>query len=108
MHTLDHWIDALEFTQEHTMTQTAKINHHVEIPDSSAISSLGYDPATAVLEVDWNDAKTGEIKRYRYYGVDATTYAELLNSKSAGAYVNESIKGRFPVRRQPITVRKVG
>lgn len=71
----------------------AKINHMIELPDSSFIEAVGYDPETAVLDVEIDG------KRYRHYYVGAHTYARLMNEKSAGEYYNREIKPHHRARR---------
>ena len=57
---------------------------------SSNIKSIGYDPPSAVLEVEFTD---GSI--YRYYGVPAQLYASLMAASSHGSYLAREIKGSF-------------
>jgi hypothetical protein len=58
---------------------------------SSAIASVGYDAATRALDVEYRS----EARVYRYYGVPAETHDAILRAPSAGAFVNERVKGRY-------------
>ena len=55
---------------------------------SSAVEAVGYDPERRWLEVRW----IGQERAYRYYGVPAAVYDELLRADSIGAYVNQRVK----------------
>jgi hypothetical protein len=57
---------------------------------STTIVSVGYDPESALLEVEY--VKSGV---YRYYLVPAHVYDELLCAPSIGAYLNTHIKPRY-------------
>lgn len=61
---------------------------------SSAIASVGYDPESAILEVEFHD--TGI---YRYHGVPPDVHAALLAAPSVGTYLTTHIKGRFRYER---------
>ena len=57
---------------------------------SSNIRSVGYDPESSTLEVEFN---TGSI--YQYSNVPESEYESLMNSASKGRYLNRNIKGRY-------------
>jgi len=57
---------------------------------SSNISSVGYDPTSSILEVEFN---SGSI--YQYLNVPQTEYEGLMNAGSKGRYLNRNIKGRY-------------
>jgi hypothetical protein len=61
---------------------------------SSAVASVGYDPRTRTLEVEF---VSGDV--YRYLGVPRRRYDELLAAESTGRYVNTEIKPRYPYTR---------
>lgn len=61
---------------------------------SSNISSIGYDPGTETLEVEF---LSGSI--YQYYNVSQNTYDELMNSGSKGRFLNTYIKNAYPYSR---------
>lgn len=59
--------------------------------ESGAIASAGYDPDTAVLELEFT---SGEI--YRYYAVPRSVHRALLEAESAGRYFREHIRDVYP------------
>lgn len=48
---------------------------------SSMIRSIGYDEATATLEIEF---RSGEV--YQYYGVEPEIYREMMKAPSHGRY----------------------
>jgi hypothetical protein len=64
---------------------------------SSAISSVGYDERSSVLEVEF---ESGAV--YDYLGVPPQVYEDLLQASSKGTFVSQRVRDRFPfVRRDP-------
>ena len=61
--------------------------------DSSMAKSVGYDPLTNTLELEF---KTGEI--WQYYELPKNVYYEMI-SGSIGKYFQAHIKGRYRERR---------
>jgi lysyl-tRNA synthetase class 2 len=61
---------------------------------SSTIRSVGYDPASALLEVEFT---SGAI--YRYFLVPAETYRAFAAAASKGTFLNAVIKPAFPCRK---------
>ena len=59
--------------------------------ESTAIESVGYDPGTAVLEVEFT---SGEV--YRYFAVPRAIYRELLETESPGQFFGEHIREVYP------------
>jgi len=57
---------------------------------SSNIRSVGYDPTSSILEVEFN---SGSI--YQYLDVPESEYEGLMNADSKGRYLNRNIKGRY-------------
>ena len=57
---------------------------------SSAITSIGYDEKTRILEIEF---KNGTV--YRYKEVPRHIYDELRKADSAGAYVNANIRDKY-------------
>lgn len=57
---------------------------------STALRSVGYDPVSWTLEVEF---ESGEI--YRYLGVEPADVEALIAADSMGAYLNEQIKARY-------------
>jgi hypothetical protein len=54
---------------------------------SSEITSIGYDPITLVLEVEF---KAGVV--YEYHGVPANVHSGLMSAPSHGKYFNQYVK----------------
>lgn len=50
---------------------------------SGAVKSIGYDPATKIMEVEF---VSGSV--YRYHDVPAEAHAEIVSSKSIGGALN--------------------
>lgn len=61
---------------------------------SSNISSIGYDPQTATLEVEFLN---GTI--YQYYGVPQNMYDQLMQQGSKGRFLNTYIKNAYGFSR---------
>jgi hypothetical protein len=58
---------------------------------SSSLLSVGYDPEHEILELQFQQ---GHV--YRYAGVPARVYADLMRAESIGGYVNQRIKPCYP------------
>lgn len=61
---------------------------------SSHLKSVGYDPDTETLEVEF---RTGPI--YVYQKVPVDLIDRLLSSDSPGAFFNREIRNRFEYRK---------
>lgn len=61
---------------------------------STNISSLGYDPASETLEVEFT---SGAI--YQYYNVGTALYDQLTMAPSKGQFLNTYIKNAYPFSR---------
>lgn len=61
---------------------------------SSSICTIGYSPATQVLDVVFN---RGAV--YRYAGVPAPIVAGFLLAPSKGRYFNGNIRNHYAFRR---------
>lgn len=57
---------------------------------SSNISSIGHDPSSQVLEVEFNDGSV-----YRYEGVPQSVYDDFVSAGSHGQYLNQHIKNSY-------------
>jgi len=62
--------------------------------ESTLLRSVGYDPATATLELE---LRRGRI--YQFYEVAEETLRELLAADSKVRYFNAFIKDQYPYRR---------
>ena len=63
--------------------------------DSSAISSVGYDEKSSVLEVEF---ASGAV--YDYLKVPEKVYRDLLRAPSKGSFVSRRVRDRYPVVRR--------
>jgi hypothetical protein len=61
---------------------------------SSNIASVGYDPGSETLEVEFLDGYV-----YQYYNVPQGIYDELMGAPSKGKFLAYQIKDRFPFSR---------
>jgi predicted nuclease of predicted toxin-antitoxin system len=63
--------------------------------ESSAISSISYDPKSQTLDVEFK----GSGETYRYFDVPNDEYQRLLAAASKGAYLNSEIKPKYKTRK---------
>jgi len=63
--------------------------------DSSNVKSLGYNPASQVLEVEFIRKGGGDGPVYSYDGVPPEKWQGLMASASKGHYLNAEIKGHY-------------
>lgn len=62
---------------------------------SSNVVSVGYEPATSTLEVEFHGGRV-----YRYLGVPERHYRALISGAgSVGGYLNRNVKNRYPYVR---------
>jgi len=61
---------------------------------SSNIRSLGYDPDTRTLEVEFH---SGGL--YRYSGVPESVYHAFMRAPSKGSYFHDYVKDRYTFRQ---------
>ncbi len=61
---------------------------------SSMMRSVGYDPTSETLEVEFN---SGAVWQYRE--VPQEVYEQLISSDSLGSYFRQLIKDQYPERR---------
>ena len=64
--------------------------------NSSTIERIVFDDEAETLSI-WFKASG----KYVYAGVPRAIYDALAHAKSAGAFFNEAIRGRFACRRDP-------
>ena len=62
--------------------------------ESSVIRSVGYEQATAILEIEFQTDR-----KYRYFAVPRSIYQGLMAAPSAGTYFNQHIRDRYPDER---------
>jgi len=58
---------------------------------SSNITSIGYDPETKTLEVEFSGERV-----YRYYDVPVDLHAEFMLAESYGSFLYENVSCRYP------------
>ncbi|HET9166087.1 MAG TPA: DUF5615 family PIN-like protein, partial [Candidatus Angelobacter sp.] len=63
--------------------------------ESTAISSISYDPKSQTLDIEFKSS--GET--YRYFDVPNDEYQRLLAAASKGAYLNSEIKPKYRTRK---------
>lgn len=61
---------------------------------SSNVASVGYDPGTMTLEVEFLDGSV-----YQYFDVPEGDYTALVGGGSVGGYLNSNIKGHYRYTR---------
>lgn len=61
---------------------------------SSNISSVGFDPDSLILQIEFNN---GSI--YDYFRVPTQHFEGLLSASSAGRYFHLHVKGRYRFKR---------
>jgi hypothetical protein len=62
--------------------------------ESSMLRSVGYDPSTSVLELEF---RNGRLSRYAEVGEE--TYRELMAAPSKGRYFLDYIDDQYPYAR---------
>jgi hypothetical protein len=69
--------------------------------ESSNIQSIGYDPATRVLEVEFGKAELEDPTNriYIYRDVPRDVYEALMDDRSHGGYLNEHIAANYAYQR---------
>lgn len=64
---------------------------------SSQIKSIGYDPTTKSMDVEFNNS--GRV--YRYHDVPPEKHAALMAADSIGSHLSAHIKGAHRYERLP-------
>ncbi len=63
----------------------------IRIPVSSSnVVSIGYDPSTQTLEVEFHNGNV-----YQYFDVPQGVHDALMSSGTAGQFLNSNIKGVY-------------
>lgn len=62
---------------------------------SNLLKSIGYDPATRILEVEFTPKPNKPAKIYQYQDVPPERYAALIADPSLGGYFLAKIKPEF-------------
>jgi hypothetical protein len=61
---------------------------------SSNLATVGYDPQTEILEIEFQN---GMI--YQYFNVSPGVYDEFRTASSLGRYFNAMIRNKYPTSR---------
>jgi hypothetical protein len=61
---------------------------------SSVVRSVGYDPETKTLEVEFADEHL-----YEYYGVPAAIHRRLMEAESVGRFLNRFVVPGYQSRK---------
>ena len=61
---------------------------------SSNIASIGYDPASEVLEIEFVNGAV-----YQYFEVPGVIYDALMSAPSHGVFLNANVKNHFRFER---------
>ena len=64
--------------------------------DSSSIATVGYDPASRTLEIEFRD---GDV--YQYFNVPAVVHRDLVAASSVGQYFAFFVKTGYRNRKLP-------
>lgn len=67
--------------------------HHQSVV-SSSVRSIGYEDASATLEVLFNNGR-----RYQYAGVPVEVHRAFLTAQSHGRYFHAHIRDKYPTRQ---------
>ena len=62
--------------------------------NSTSLQAVTYQDRCAVLDLEF---RSGAV--YRYFGIPAQTFEELLRAESKGGYFNSHIRNRFAYAR---------
>jgi hypothetical protein len=73
---------------------------HRDSVASSSLVSIGHNPLTQVLEVEFKNGDVGE-----HEGVPADLYRQFMESPSKGQFHHQHIRGVFPFK---IVERRAG
>jgi uncharacterized protein YuzE len=66
-----------------------------EYVQSSMITSIGYDPSTSILEIEFKNG--GSI--WQYFDVPENVYHDMRSDGSIGKYFIANIKGQYTESR---------
>jgi len=61
---------------------------------SSNLKSVGYDPTSLVLEIEF---RNGNI--YQYDGIPEDVYVSFMAASSLGSFLHRHIKEKYPYRK---------
>ena len=73
---------------------TAREHPKKQPVESSNIASIGYDPSTGILEIEFVSGAT-----YAYYDVPPQVHRSLMKATSPGTYFHKYVKGFYQCER---------
>ena len=62
--------------------------------ESSSIASVGHEPRTSILEVEFCNGSV-----YRYFAVPRAIFDQLIGAESKGRYLNRFVRNHYPAER---------
>jgi hypothetical protein len=62
--------------------------------ESSSLRSVGYDPQTETLEIEFHNGRV-----YQYFEVPLVVYQELLQAESLGRYFQFNLRDAYRYQR---------
>jgi hypothetical protein len=65
-----------------------------KIIDSSTLQTVGYEPQSGTLEIEFKNGR-----RYQYYDVPELVVRQLLAADSAGKFLNTRIKAMYSFKQ---------
>ncbi len=77
-----------------TLDGGSKVPADMKTVASDAIDAVSYDEAAETMTVTFDKGGT-----YKYSGVPSKIYDELMAAESKGAYIAESVKGKFDAEK---------
>lgn len=66
---------------------------------SSQIESVGYDPTSQTLEVEFKSRPGKHGSVYQYKGVSQSVYDEFISAPSIGVYFGANIKSGYEFQK---------
>ena len=81
-------------TQRNAVWDAAAGVYEAEISGSTSVNRVTYDPAQAVLFVEFHQGAG-----YNYYEVEEEVFLGLLDAESVGKYINSAVKGTYEYER---------
>jgi hypothetical protein len=84
----EYRVEEADWVEEERLMKEMASSEIIRVPvRSSNISSVGYDPSTTTLEIEFH---SGGI--YQYYSVPRQVYVGLMKAESKGSYFHHYIK----------------
>jgi KTSC domain-containing protein len=87
-HGPENWPELVATWRRQGLEERSKVER--EAVSSSAILSVGYDPTTMTMEVEFTSGRV-----YQYFDVSEEEFGALMSAESHGSYLATNIKGRY-------------